>query len=520
MTCKNRACRHEFCWICMGPWKEHGGATGGYFQCNKWKGGGATRAAQETREAKKREEKMSRFIHYIERYTAHDQSRKLEQAMLEKVDMRREQLQLATFAHVDTAFLENAFRELLQNRLLLRNTFVFAFYNFKSTRTNSSKDEFEELQGVVEGSTEHLSDIIARAHLRHTRGQVIESALRARAARMKFNKFMKDWIHSKNSFKRATSRRTTGRMVASPRQPPRPRHSQLTRGERRSGTRVIRRRNSSPRNIREHFMERGNVHSSRNNRGSLLTALLRMDNQNEQNRARTNSTPSSRIAAATRSTSNPLSSALASQNDSGESSTLGEVNSTNLVANLISSDSDNEDDERSQLQEALEASMRDSQRVVDERSQLEAALAASLQMHTSAARDKARRQNSAGTFVAMNHHSNSSNTDEDMGAALAASLLSVSSSRTNAVSRNSSYQARKSTDKWGAKANAEGGDIASLSQISLHALEEALATTVPSARERTTASTSGNIWACPTCTFHNETMHNVCNMCGTEKPPQ
>ena len=31
MTCKH--CTHEFCWICMGPWKEHGNNTGGFFRC-------------------------------------------------------------------------------------------------------------------------------------------------------------------------------------------------------------------------------------------------------------------------------------------------------------------------------------------------------------------------------------------------------------------------------------------------------------------------------------------------------
>ena len=32
MTC--RSWKYEFCWICMGDWKEHGSATGGYYKCN------------------------------------------------------------------------------------------------------------------------------------------------------------------------------------------------------------------------------------------------------------------------------------------------------------------------------------------------------------------------------------------------------------------------------------------------------------------------------------------------------
>lgn len=30
------ACNHEFCWVCLGDWKEHGTATGGYYKCNKY----------------------------------------------------------------------------------------------------------------------------------------------------------------------------------------------------------------------------------------------------------------------------------------------------------------------------------------------------------------------------------------------------------------------------------------------------------------------------------------------------
>ena len=35
MTCRN--CKHEFCWLCTGDWKAHGSATGGFYECNKFK---------------------------------------------------------------------------------------------------------------------------------------------------------------------------------------------------------------------------------------------------------------------------------------------------------------------------------------------------------------------------------------------------------------------------------------------------------------------------------------------------
>jgi len=31
MTCKK--CRNEFCWVCMGPWSEHGNQ---WYTCNRY----------------------------------------------------------------------------------------------------------------------------------------------------------------------------------------------------------------------------------------------------------------------------------------------------------------------------------------------------------------------------------------------------------------------------------------------------------------------------------------------------
>jgi ariadne-1 len=31
MTCKK--CKNEFCWVCMGPWSEHGTA---FYACNRY----------------------------------------------------------------------------------------------------------------------------------------------------------------------------------------------------------------------------------------------------------------------------------------------------------------------------------------------------------------------------------------------------------------------------------------------------------------------------------------------------
>ena len=36
MVCQLPNCKHHYCWMCLGPWKEHGTDTGGYYKCNKF----------------------------------------------------------------------------------------------------------------------------------------------------------------------------------------------------------------------------------------------------------------------------------------------------------------------------------------------------------------------------------------------------------------------------------------------------------------------------------------------------
>jgi len=101
MACKR--CRHDFCWICMQPWREHSNKTGGYYKCNRFvedgdgaseggsgsgSGAGANSntegvnapndtenrghgsAAEEARRANEEAKKAGRFIHHYTRFAA------------------------------------------------------------------------------------------------------------------------------------------------------------------------------------------------------------------------------------------------------------------------------------------------------------------------------------------------------------------------------------------------------------------------------------------------------------------
>lgn len=73
MTCK--MCTHEFCWLCLGSWKEHGSTTGGYYQCNKYeemKKNNIISNDEKKRENAKNE--LSRYMFYFERYINHEKA--------------------------------------------------------------------------------------------------------------------------------------------------------------------------------------------------------------------------------------------------------------------------------------------------------------------------------------------------------------------------------------------------------------------------------------------------------------
>ena len=70
-------CKHDFCWTCLGPWKEHGQATGGYYKCNKFeemeKDTDFKKAQKKVDDAK---HELQRYMFYYERYANHHKAEK------------------------------------------------------------------------------------------------------------------------------------------------------------------------------------------------------------------------------------------------------------------------------------------------------------------------------------------------------------------------------------------------------------------------------------------------------------
>lgn len=155
MTCRTASCAFEFCWLCRGPWTEHGSATGGYYQCNKYD---ASEAKKEDDTAQSVKTELETYMFYFHRYESHknagkiaDQQRKnclkRETQILDRFDVRSQ----------DTKFLSEATEQLIACRRVLQWSYVMGYYLDKSKQ--AERNLFEYLQEDLEKHTNHLSEL-------------------------------------------------------------------------------------------------------------------------------------------------------------------------------------------------------------------------------------------------------------------------------------------------------------------------------------------------------------------------
>lgn len=73
MTCQIPSCSYEFCWMCRGPWSEHGQATGGYYQCNKYDASEAKKEDASIADVKTELETYMFYFHSLKKKTKQTQ---------------------------------------------------------------------------------------------------------------------------------------------------------------------------------------------------------------------------------------------------------------------------------------------------------------------------------------------------------------------------------------------------------------------------------------------------------------
>ena len=149
MTCKK--CKHEFCWVCMGPWSEHGTA---WYNCNRFdeKGSIDARDAQSKSRAS-----LERYLHYYNRWANHEQSAKLSVELYAKTEKKMEEVQASTaLTWIEVQFLRRAVDEVVRCRATLKWTYAMAYYLSKS----NEKEMFEDNQRDLERAVEDLSELL------------------------------------------------------------------------------------------------------------------------------------------------------------------------------------------------------------------------------------------------------------------------------------------------------------------------------------------------------------------------
>ena len=147
MTC--RKCKHEFCWMCMGLWSEHGTS---WYNCNRFeeKSGSDARDAQT-----KSRHSLERYLHYYNRYANHEQSAKLDKDIYIKTEKKMTSLQTTSgMSWIEVQFLDAASQALQQCRQTLKWTYAFAFYLARNNQTEIFEDNQKDLEMAVENLSE------------------------------------------------------------------------------------------------------------------------------------------------------------------------------------------------------------------------------------------------------------------------------------------------------------------------------------------------------------------------------
>jgi len=152
MTC--RKCGHEFCWLCRGPWSEHGQATGGYYACNKYETSAAKKEDEKAEQSKK---ELEHYMFYYHRYDSHRMAWKAAIEQKKHLSDRRDELvQFFKIQTIDTLFLEETMDALIQFRRALQFSYAYGYY---IERESSRLALFQFSQENLEKYTEHLEEL-------------------------------------------------------------------------------------------------------------------------------------------------------------------------------------------------------------------------------------------------------------------------------------------------------------------------------------------------------------------------
>ncbi|XP_024541934.1 probable E3 ubiquitin-protein ligase ARI8 [Selaginella moellendorffii] len=150
-------CKFEFCWLCLGPWSEHGERTGGFYACNRYEAAkqeGVYDEAERRREMAKN--MLERYTHYYERWATNESSRQKALSDLQQMQaLHMEKLSDRQCQPVSQLkFVTDAWMQIVECRRVLKWTYAYGYY--LPENEDAKRQFFEYVQGEAEAGLERL----------------------------------------------------------------------------------------------------------------------------------------------------------------------------------------------------------------------------------------------------------------------------------------------------------------------------------------------------------------------------
>ncbi|KAL6654619.1 hypothetical protein ACP70R_008084 [Stipagrostis hirtigluma subsp. patula] len=156
MTCRT-PCRHQFCWICLDPWKNHRRCSRYQQPDYKPDAGGKLAVTKEERRRRQAKASLDRYLYHYERWAANLKS--LQKALADMDELKHSWLEnmAGTLGVVETdlGFIAEAYEQIVGCRRVLRWAYAYGYY-LDPERDAGKRALFDELQNHANMSLERL----------------------------------------------------------------------------------------------------------------------------------------------------------------------------------------------------------------------------------------------------------------------------------------------------------------------------------------------------------------------------
>jgi len=179
MTC--RQCAHEWCWMCIKPWKGHTD----YYSCVRYEKAQKKKAEKEKTKKGKKQSKLEqleaereakrvaleRYLTYYTKYLDYDAKLKNSLQLREKSQAKMKLLQSEQSTLAEVKFIETATEMVLECQNALKYSYVYSYY---LEDNGAEKHIFVFLQEELEKTTQTLAEILDSASILRRRTETVD----------------------------------------------------------------------------------------------------------------------------------------------------------------------------------------------------------------------------------------------------------------------------------------------------------------------------------------------------------